>query len=281
MAAKLRAILRLYRLYARMDLHWLLQDPVTALLTICSELISNLASVAGVLLLAVRFGGAGGLSADEVLFMLGFYELADSLSWTFFGGFNVMHISRRVGRGQVDHMLIQPQPLVVQLLTEGFLPFSGSSAFFVGVTLTAIACQRLGLRFTFGWALLLIAYLLMHTLLLAGQSYLYGALAFYWPVACEEISSMILDLNDRLGKFPLFGIPRALLGLLCTALPTALLAYVPTLGLLRGLGDGTRLALPAAVALGFALAAGFAFRRGLGHYLTHSCNRYKDMGHRC
>ena len=280
MAAKIRALLRLYRLYARMDLNWLLQDFGTAILVMASELVASLASCLGVFLLSERFGGAGGLSADEVLFLLGFFMLADGLFIMLHGGFNVSHISRRIGRGQVDHMLIQPQPLPMQLMAEGFLPFSGGSGFWVGVTLTIVACARLDIAVTPRWFGMLLLYTALHSALLLGQSYLYGALAFWRPVACEEISSLILDLNGQLGRFPLFGIPRALLGLLVTALPAGLLAYVPALGLLRGLDAGPALALPVCIAVGFAAAATAAFRRGLRHYLEFSCNRYKEMGHR-
>ena len=280
MGDKIKTVFRLYRLYARMDLHWFLQDTGTAAIVIVSELTGTLASMAGVLLLAVRFGGAGGLSADEVLFMLGFFQMASGLCAMLFGGFNVMHISRRVGRGQIDHMLIQPLPLTAQLLTEGFLPVSGSSGFLAGLALTVIACVRLAVPVTALWLLQLLLYVLLHLLLTLAQSYLYGALAFYQPAACEELSTLILDLNGKLGKFPLMGIPKALLIFLCTALPTGLLAYVPALGLLKGLGYGPALALPVCVAAAFALSAAAMFRRGLRHYLQYSCARYKELGHR-
>ena len=143
MADKIWTVLRLLRLYARMDLNWVLQDFKAAVIVICAEMINNLTAVSGILLLAVRFGGAGGLSTDEILLMLGFFELADGLCYMLFGGFNVLHISRRIGRGQVDHMLIQPRPLIVQLLTEGFMPVSGSGGFLIGILLTALAWARL------------------------------------------------------------------------------------------------------------------------------------------
>ena len=76
------------------------------------------------------------------------------------------------------------------------------------------------------------------------------------------------------------GIPKALLIFLCTALPTGLLAYVPALGLLKGLGYGPALALPVCVAAAFALSAAAMFRRGLRHYLQYGCARYKTLGHR-
>ena len=280
MAAKAKDIFRLLGLYARMDLNWLIQDWSMVVVIILSETLQNLSGMAGVLLLAIRFGGVGGLSADEVLLMLGFFELADGLGWMLFGNFNVMHISRRIGRGQVDHMLIQPRPLLLQLMTEGFMPFSGSSGFLIGAALTAIAVRRLGIALTPRWLLLLVYYIVIHMALQIAQGVLYGASAFWQPVACEEISTMILDLNAPLGRFPLFRRPASLSGLLHTVLPVGLLAYLPALGLLREMGHGIEITLPLVVAAAFVAAALACFEKGLKHYEIHSCNRYKDMGHR-
>jgi len=281
MAANIKSVFRLLKLYAKMDLSWLLQDFSNFLIVILSESLQNLAGMAGVLLLAIRFGGVGGLSADEVLFMLGFFELADGLAFMLFGNYNVLHISRRIGRGQVDHMLIQPRPLWMQLLTEGFMPFSGSYGLIFGVILTAIAVARLEIALTPLWFILLGYYVLIHMSLQMAQSVLYGAAAFWRPVACEEISTMILDLNGQLGKFPLFGLPDWLLGLLHTVLPVGLLAYLPALALLRDLGHSVEITLPFMVAAIFVTAAIICFQKGLRHYEQYSCNRYKEMGHRC
>jgi len=281
MADKIKSLFKLWKLYGSMDLHWLMQDKATVLLVIITETLSNLSGMAGVLLLAVRFGGVGGLTTDEILFMLGFYELADGLGWMIFGNYNIIHISRRIGRGQVDHMLIQPRPLWMQLITEGFMPFSGCHGFLIGVLLTVIAVARLDIVLSPVWFLLLLYYLVIHMLLQLSQSFLYGSAAFYKPVACEEISSMILDMNHQLGRFPLFGLPGWLGTMLHTVLPIGLLAYFPALALLRDLGKPTELAFPFFVAAIFLTAALICFKKGLTHYAKHSCNRYKEMGHRC
>ncbi len=281
MADNIKSLLRLWKLYARMDLNWLLQDKVTVLIVVLSETLSNLSGMAGVLLLAVRFGGVGGLTADEILFLLGFFELADGLGWMLFGNYNVIHISRRIGRGQVDHMLIQPRPLWMQLATEGFMPFSGCHGFIIGTILTAVAVSRLNISLSPVWFLLLLYYLVIHIVLRLSQSFLYGSMAFYKPVACEEISSMILDMNNQLGRFPLFGLPTWLSTVLHTVLPIGLLAYFPALALLRELGKPTELAFPFLVASVFLTIALICFKKGLKHYAKYSCNRYKEMGHRC
>ncbi|MBR0387692.1 MAG: ABC-2 family transporter protein, partial [Clostridia bacterium] len=207
------------------------------------------------------------------------FELADGLCYMLFGGFNVLHISRRIGRGQVDHMLIQPRPLIVQLLTEGFMPVSGSGGFLIGILLTILAWTRLHLEVMLLRGALLLLYMLCHILLTLGQSFLFGSAAFWTPVASEELSTLILDLNGQLGRFPLSGLPRWLLSLLYTVLPVGLLAYLPSLALLGRL-TGAALALPVCAAAAFVLAAAVCFRAGMRHYLQNSCNRYKGMGHR-
>ncbi|MBQ8555659.1 MAG: ABC-2 family transporter protein [Clostridia bacterium] len=281
MADNLRSLFRLWKIYARMDINWLLQDWISVVIIVLSETLQNLSSMVGVLLLAIRFGGVGGLSADEVLFMLGFFELADGIGWMLFGNYNVMHLSRRIGRGQVDHMLIQPRPLWMQLATEGFMPVSGSHGMVIGAILTGIAVSRLHITLTPAWFLMLGYYLIIHMALQLSQCAFYGSMAFWRPVACEEISSMILDLNHQLGKFPLFGLPQWLLTVLHTVLPIGLLGYLPALALLRDLGREVEIALPFVVAGVFVTAAIICFKKGLKHYEEYSCNRYKEMGHRC
>lgn len=280
MAGNVKELLKLYKLYAKMDLNWFLQDSVVCAVVIFSELISNIASLSGVFLLAARFGGVGGLSADEVLFMLGFFQLADGFTWMMFGGFNVMVISRRVARGQLDHMLIQPRPLLLQMLGEGFMPVSGSSGFFVGIVVTIIACVRLNLAVSPLWVLAFFLYVICHAGIKLGEGFLTGAGAFYKPVACEEISAQAINLTNLLGKYPLAGLPGWALGVLFTVFPAGLMAYLPALILLGKLEKSLFLALPLAVAAAFLTAATYFFRKGMRHYAQYSCNRYRDIGHR-
>ena len=280
MADKAHKLLRLYALYARLDLRWVLQDRAAAAFVMAAELVAGVAAAAGVGLLAVRFGGVGGLNADEVLFMLGFFELASGFTNMMFGGGNALCISRRVARGQLDHMLIQPIPLWMQLLGEGFMPASGSGGFITGLAITWIACARLGLAVTPAWLLALLLYVACHALFKIGQGYLYGAAAFYKPVACEEISAQVIDLNNLLGRYPIAGLPAWATALMTTACPAALAAYLPSLVLLGKLNRGSAPALPIVVAAAFMAAAAYFFKKGLKHYAVYGSSRYRDLGHR-
>ena len=279
MVAELKRIGRMYALYARMDLMWLCQDTLCCVVVMLSEAVAALSSVSGVLLLAARFQGVGGLRFEEILFMLGFFTLAEGVTNILFGGGNVLHISRRVGRGQVDHMLIQPAPLWMQLLTEGFIPVSGSAGLLVGLGLAGYATWRLDISVNPAWLGALALYLLTRTATTLGLSFLTASGAFYRPVAWEEISTVAVDLLGTLGRYPLAGLPRGLAATLMTAPPAGMMAYLPAMALLGRAQGFTRLLPVLAAALYCALAAYF-FRKGLKHYAQYSCNRYRDMGHR-
>lgn len=280
MAGNIRELLKLYKLYGKMDLRWFLQDSVVCVIVLLSEFVSNVAGLSGVLLLAARFGGVGGLTADEVLFMLGFFQLADGFTYMMFGGFNILVISRRVARGQLDHMLIQPRPLIMQMLGEGFMPVSGSSGFWIGLVVTIVACARLNLAVSPLWILALLLYVLCHAAIKLGEGFLTATGAFYKPVACEEISAQAIHLTNLLGKYPLAGLPGWALAALFTVFPAGLMAYLPALILLGKLGKSAYLALPVCVAAAFLTAATYFFRKGMRHYAQFSCNRYRDIGHR-
>ena len=65
MADNIKTVFRLLKLYAKMDLSWLLQDWTNAVIVILSETLQNLSGMAGILLLAVRFGGVGGMTVKK------------------------------------------------------------------------------------------------------------------------------------------------------------------------------------------------------------------------
>ena len=93
----LARMFRLLRIAAKIDMMWLLRDTKYALAAISADIIANLSAVSGVFLIAVRFGGIGGMSADEVLFMMSYSTLVTGL-FILFGAQNNIHISRIIGR---------------------------------------------------------------------------------------------------------------------------------------------------------------------------------------
>lgn len=277
---KLKQWARLLRLYARMDLRWLMQDTKACLIVVFSEWIGGLAGISGVFLLSVRFGGIGGFSQDEMLFLLALSMLGEGFLAMCFMGFNCGHISRRLGRGQLDHMLIQPVPLWMQLTTESFLPFTGSSTLLGGLVLLWVTLSRLQLALSPGWWLLLLGFLLVRAALTLSLSYLAGMTAIWQPVASEESSSVAIDLCNTLCRYPLIGIPEGLMLLLETILPIALMAYMPALVLLGKSPSSLGALWPFALAISFSFLTILIFKKGVKAYAKFGSKRYRSMGMR-
>ena len=125
MTDHLRRLLRLWQLYATMDLLYPARGPQVAITFYVSDFVTGVAAVTATFLLAERFDGIGPWTRAQNLFLLGYSLLVRALIDIFFN-YNLAFISRRIGRGQLDHVLIQPQPLWMALLTEGFAPVTGS-----------------------------------------------------------------------------------------------------------------------------------------------------------
>lgn len=271
---------RLMRLYARMNLDWLMQDTRTCIICMISDIFTMLSSISSVALLAVRFGGVGELNTGETLFMLGFNGIVNGVFTLLFCNFNVANISRRIGRSQLDHMMIQPLPLYAQLMCEGFAPFTGTGALISGIAVTVWALCLLGWNLAW-WAWLVMPLLIACAVaILLMMSYLVSASAFYHPVSCEEISSVMLDALGTLSRFPLGGLGPGLRAVLVTVLPAGLLGWFPALMLLGKARLFPGLLLPMCVAALVSVLAGRAFSRGLKHYVKVGSNRYRGMGHR-
>jgi ABC-2 type transport system permease protein len=197
----------------------------------------------------------------------------------FFAG-NNGHISRIVGRGQMEHMFIQPLPIPLQLITMGFFPFTGSGELFCGGFIIAAAVKYLGITLPWWWFLSLAFQLLITIVIIVAQSYLYASAAFYAPVAAEEISTLVIDEAGSLGNYPLSGQARLLQLPLLTLFPTGLLGWFPSQALLGKSPLGLPAFFPLLIAACFVLAAQYLFRKGLKHYVKTGSNRYLPRGHR-
>ena len=277
----LRRYLGLYALYAHMDLDFLTRDPKIALLAIGADVCSNIAAVSAIFLLAWRFNGVGGMSRWDVLFMLGYVTCVSGLYQLFFANCNTGHISRRIGRGQIDHMMIQPLPFAVQLTTEGFIPVTGCQNLLFGFGITAWALAGMGKAPGFLLLAGFLAYLIISVAIIVGLSYLFSSLAFKWQVALEEISTTVIDdLTGVLSNYPLSGMPAAVQLTLITVVPAGLLGWFPACALLGKAPLGLPVLFPLFIAVIIWALAIFAFRKGLRYYVKFGSNRYSAGGHR-
>jgi ABC-type uncharacterized transport system permease subunit len=152
--ARLAKQLRLWRLAGRMDLLFLSRGLRTGVAWYFADLLLGLSGAVWAFLLAERFDGIGPWSREQVVFLLGLALLARSVVDLAFG-MNVSFPSRRIGRGQLDHMLLMPQPLWQTIASDGFTPFSGSGQLFAGAAVLGWAAHALALPIDAAWLALL------------------------------------------------------------------------------------------------------------------------------
>lgn len=279
MGADLRRLVSLFALYARMDVLWIARGPGPALAWYVSDATVGLGLVTTTFLIAERFDGIGAWTRAEVLFLLA-YSLAVRGLVDIAFGWNVAMISRRIGRGQLDHMLLQPQPLWVTVLTEGFSPVSGSGMLIAGGALLAFAVPGLDVRVDAVWLCMSLANVAGSTAIVLAFSYAWGSIAFWAPRAAEEINSSTMSLVDQLRGFPLDGVAPGLLTGLVTLVPVGFVAWLPSRALL-GISSHPLAVLATPVcALTFAALSAWIFNRGLVHYGHTGSNRYHSAGHR-
>src|SRR5207244_6500665 len=132
-----------------------------------------------------RFDGIGSWTRPQVLFMLGYALLVRGLIDTFFN-YNLAFISRRIGRGQLDHLLIQPQPLWMALVTEGFAPVTGTGMLLPAALLLVTSAPEINK--TPAWYAVFLVNLLASIVIVLAFEYAWGSLAFWAPRAAEEIN---------------------------------------------------------------------------------------------
>ena len=283
MAAELRLLfarlLRLWGVYARMDLLWIARGAKTASSWYFADLLLALGSAAWAFLLAERFDGIGDWSEGQVTFLLGLaLFVRGAVDFAF--NANMYCPSRRIGRGQLDHMLLMPQPLWVSIASDGFMPFSCSGTLIAGTLVLVYSVQALAIPIGPAWLALFALHVVSAATIMLSFAYLWGSLAFFAPRGAEEINSTTMRMIEQLKPFPLDGVGGGLSVLLLSVVPAGFLAWLPSRVLL-GLSTSswTVLWTPLA-ALAFSLVAVAVFRLGLQHYGRTGSTRYLAHGHR-
>jgi ABC-2 type transport system permease protein len=271
-------MLRLWSIYARMDVMWLMRDFNRFLLYAATDVLINFASVTGIWLIAAKFDGIGGMTIHQLLFMLGYSIAVGGVTFSLFG-FNVFHISRKIGRGQMDHVLIMPQPIWVTLLTEGFTPASGGGVLLSGIGVMAFALTKTGDAVSVAFLIGLVACIVLSVAISVSFSFLWGSLAFYSPTGAEEVCTSVSELFASLRSFPLNGVGGLGKFVMLSFLPAGLYAWFPSMALM-GLSNRTNILWLAAIGLAYFAAVLIIFKRGLRYYGTNGSYRYLDRGHR-
>ena len=156
----------------------------------------------GTFLLAERFDGIGAWSNRRSSSCSATTLLATGILDVLFN-YNVKLISRRLGRGQLDHTLDPAAAdLDDALLTEGFAPFSGSTVLLPGFAVMAWAWAALAPAVSSVWLARWSSTSSASAAIMLAFTYLWGSLAFWAPRGAEEINSSSIRLIDGAQAVP-------------------------------------------------------------------------------
>jgi ABC-2 type transport system permease protein len=273
----LRQVRRQLGVQARLDLLVILSSKGQAVVWAVTDLLAYSGGVVAVLLLAQRFDGIAGWSKAELLFLLGYATTVAALQSVFFG-YNVSAISRRIGRGQLDHMLIQPRHLLLTLLTEGFSPVLSMAVLIPAVGALTTGAVLSDAPLSAGFFARLLVCLAGSAFIVLAASFAVGAAAFWAPRGAEEISTRanrLVTLTD----FPFDPLPRGLRVGLLTVLPAGYVNWFPAGALLGRRGHLDWMVTPLVAVVAVSLSS-IIFTKGLRHYERTGSQRYSDFGHR-
>lgn len=270
--------LRMLGLGARMNAIRIARTREQAILGTLTDFTWHSGAMLAPILLAIRFGHVGPWPVDAVVFMLAYGAAVSSVMDML--GDSPFVLSRRIGRGQLDHTLLQPQPIWRPLFTEDFTPFDFWPVLTLGVILMTWSAVQLHVAASPAWLALAALNLLASIAVQTSFMYAWGCLAFWAPRGAEDISSAAVNLLSEV-SFPLDPVPRGLRVVLVTIVPSGLLSWLPARALLGlpGAGPLDAWLTPLAAVLLGALAI-FLFQLGLRQYRRTGSRRYVDHGHR-
>lgn len=270
-------MISLLRASARLGLEPFLRGGWQSLGWVVGEIIIAVSSVTAPVLLVGRFGAIGDWTAAQVMLLIGFALVVRGIAFVF-SGRQVMMISRKIARGQLDHVLVQPQKLWRSLAAEGFSPFDLAVTLTLGCIVFGWAIMQNLDSASAWWILSIPMSVVAATSIYIAVQYLWGSMAFFAPQSAEEINMTSSTAMAQITVYPLGSLAKGMLVALSTVMPVTFIAWVPVAGLLAD--SLWQLLITPAFAVSFCTLSTFAFRKGLQTYAKRGVARYSDFGHR-
>lgn len=265
--------LRLLAASARMNMIYILGTRRQAAVGTMTDFIYHAGEFIAPLLVVSVFGHVGRWSLTQFAFMLGYATTIAALLDVFEGAWG---LSQNISQGEIDHFLLQPHPLWRTLFTEKFSPAWNWPVLLLGVVTLASTTSLLRLPMSPTWLLLLVLNLLASAAVKTAYMYTWGSLAFWAPRGAADASQVAGQLAGEV-SMPLDTLPRALRGVLVSAVPSGLFAWLPSRALL-GLGPPAEVWLTPLAAAGLSATAFVLFRAGMRHYRRTGSRRYAGIG---
>lgn len=260
----------------RMGVEPLIDGGGRGLVWLAGEFVISVSSIVPPMVMALAIGRIGDWNRAQLIFLVGFSMTGRGIA-QLCGGENVMMISRKIARGQLDHNLIQPIPLWKSLVIEGF----GSIDLLITIVL-GLSCFTWGLMAEgrsdpIWWIAVVLNVVASATIVFATQ-YLWGSMAFYFPQAAEEITTITDSAISQLSILPINGALPIVKAVLSSILPIAMIGSIPSYILIHKTG-ATLFVVPIFATI-YTLISLTIFNKGLQHYGKFSVSRYSSFGHR-
>ncbi len=249
-------ILRLARRYVAFNLSAGMAYTTSFLIQVFGMALNNGAFIIFWAFLFERVGGRiAGYNMTDVMFLWAMTATGFGVSVVVFG--NAMFISRLIYSGELDVYLLQPKPVLVNVLMSRMI-VSGWGDIAYGLILFA-ATQTMTVL---NWLLFLLFAVLM-ALVVTAIRVIYHSVTFFLGNA-EDFAMMASELVISFTLYPGAIFKGPVLIALYTLVPAALVAYIPV-ELFRDV-DLPRLLLVTAADMAILLVAVGVFRLGLRRY---------------
>ncbi len=250
--------MKLYFHYMSLHVRSRMAYKASFLMECLGQMLIGLELILGVYFITERFGSVGGYTLRECALCCGTVLMASSLAECFGRGFD--HFSYVLSSARFDRLLVQPRPLVLQVLcTElrlNLVPRVAEAA-------VMIAWGAGSVRWTAGKAAVLVLMVLGGTSVFFGLFLLSAAMCFY-TLESLEVMNIFTDGAREYGKYPFGVYGRGVLWLLTLIVPLALCQHWP-LRYLLDRGPAVFGLLPLLAPL-FLIPCTLAWRHGVRHY---------------
>ncbi|NJL07328.1 MAG: hypothetical protein HC900_02995 [Methylacidiphilales bacterium] len=233
------------------------------------QIVYTLLSVAFIDAVMMPGASLNGWSFWQVMFLLGFGDIAFGLSAIFFFRVFLSFESAYIIQGRLDQLLLQPLPILAALVLRN-IDLNHLAVVIKGVAMVAISAHMLGLS----WSASVVAELMLLTL---SAATIYGGLYIgfvslgFWFRRRASLARPMLSLN-YLTQYPLTIYPGPVQVLLTFVLPLGLATFYPAQAFLGiAAPDGVPQVAPwmmPLVALAVATLGAGVFHLGLRRYVS-------------
>lgn len=220
--------IRLYLRYVATSIRAQMQYRASFLMLTGGNFLGTAIEFLTITVLFDRFKSIRGWSLAEIAMFYGMANIAFSLSEAIVRGFDTF--SQMVKSGDFDRLLVRPRSTVLQVLGRE-LQLMRVGRFAQGVVVLLWAVSRLGIAWTPGKVLLMIAAILGGSCLFAGLFILQATMSF-WTIESLEIMNTVTYGGVEATEFPMSIYRPWFQRFLTMVVPLACLNYFPGLAIL-------------------------------------------------